>query len=151
MMFPFTWPFSRNIPESCSVPSSDTPWSKKPVHSSLALTLPAPLLPPDHFHAMASPDAGRDEPPIYSRAPFSQSAPPHLVPNRKSPRLTLSRPAVILRPRPHRSCATEFSSLLVILSAAKNQRPGRSSLRTAIVPHRKSRRPTVALSSRAER
>src|SRR5467141_2327937 len=85
MMFPFTWPFSRNIPESCSVPSSETPWSKKPVHSSLALTLPAPLLPPDHFHAMASPDAGKDEPPIYSRAPFSQSAPPRLVPNRKSP------------------------------------------------------------------
>src|SRR5713101_3131836 len=87
MMFPFTWPFSRNIPESCSVPSSETPWSKKPVHSSLALTLPAPLLPPDHFHAMASPDARKDESPIYSRAPFSQSAPPHLVPNRKSPRL----------------------------------------------------------------
>src|SRR2546427_4430670 len=87
MMFPFTWPFSRNVPESCSVPSSDTPWSKNPVHSSLALTLPAPLLPPDHFHAMASPDAGKDNPPISSRAPFSQSAPPRLVPNRKSPRL----------------------------------------------------------------
>src|SRR6266568_2951160 len=55
MMFPFSW----NVPESCSVPSSDTPWSKNPVHSSLALTLPAPLLPPDHFQAMASPDAGK--------------------------------------------------------------------------------------------
>src|SRR2546425_11552800 len=36
---------------------------------------------------LASPDAGTDDPPIYSRAPFSQSAPPRLVPNRKSPRL----------------------------------------------------------------
>src|SRR5260370_29635860 len=162
MMFPFTWPFSRNVPESWSVPSSDTPWSKKPVHSSLALTLPAPLLPPDHFHAMASPDAGKDEPPIYSPAPFSQSAPPRLVPNRKSPRLTVSRVpplhchgACTERSRGERNAAQSrnlSSSCDVIPSARRravfassglvgeDQRPARSSPGTSLIQIRVSTR-----------
>src|SRR5712664_1096300 len=51
MMLPFTLPSMRNVPVTVSVPSSDTPWSMNPVHSSLAPLLAAL----GHFHAMSRP------------------------------------------------------------------------------------------------
>src|SRR5258708_3481080 len=52
MMFPFTFPLMRNVPVTVSVPSSATPWSMNPVHSSLLAPFGAV---PGHFHAMAIP------------------------------------------------------------------------------------------------
>src|SRR5215467_722490 len=52
IMLPFTLPSMRNVPLTVSVPSSVTPWSINPVHSSL---FDAPFLSPAaHFHAMSS-------------------------------------------------------------------------------------------------
>src|SRR5262244_214960 len=48
IILPFTLPSMRNVPVICSVPSSVTPWSINPVHSSL---LP-PFELPGHFHAI---------------------------------------------------------------------------------------------------
>src|SRR5580704_14580726 len=48
MIFPRTLPSMRNVPVSCSVPSRVTPWSIKPVHSSLTPFFEEP----GHFHAM---------------------------------------------------------------------------------------------------
>src|ERR1700687_5971956 len=52
MMFPFTLPSMRNVPVTVKVPSRVTPWSMKPVHSSLLAPFAAA---PGHFHAMATP------------------------------------------------------------------------------------------------
>src|SRR5215475_11255538 len=51
MTFPFTLPSMRNVPVTVRVPSIVTPWSMKPVHSSL---LPLPEV-PGHFHAIIAP------------------------------------------------------------------------------------------------
>src|SRR5580692_2703158 len=51
MMLPFTLPSMRNVPVTVSVPSSVTPWSMNPVHSSLMPFFEAL----GHFHAIAIP------------------------------------------------------------------------------------------------
>src|SRR6202158_5056466 len=51
MMLPFTLPLMRNVPVTVSVPSSVTPWSMNPVHSSLAPFFELA----GHFHAISKP------------------------------------------------------------------------------------------------
>src|SRR5215470_11299256 len=52
IMLPFTLPLMRNVPVTVNVPSRVTPWSMKPVHSSLPP--PLALVELGHFHAMMS-------------------------------------------------------------------------------------------------